>query len=511
MLDKIKNGRKPRETTRNKNRHYCAVFSNIYFYFCIIIKHTKTMNKTMPLVTLIASIAIFLACSNADDISNKLSHIDKVGDTNPTLAMSMLDSMSTGINNQRENVVMEYRLVEISLQQRLRLKPATTIKAEELARYFNMHGTQRNKARANYLAGVACMDLGDARKAIKYLSASESTYFNYDARDGLWISDTYSRLRQCYALTHDYENALRSWLSEYTTSDKSKKIAPDIKERLEKAYKALSEDSASVAGRNNVVDKPTNASAITTTDVQNNDTPSAGKKNHYLLLATILTSIIAVLTITIFFFFNRWSNFKSLRTIAAKDDKISSMQEEYEMLHDQIADREEALERAKKQLDETEEHLKQVNDKIAEYDAKMQENECLLTDKMSQNKILMRLLQQAELETRDNDIMPIIKKAAEGHHNMTDAEWKQFYSHIDAIYPTFADRLLREMGTFSDKQRMVCYLMLAGVVRNDIQNITGLSRVTVWRWTSRFAWIAQFQREMSASGTNGKGTQPTLC
>ncbi len=477
-----------------------TIFSNIYLYFCKVIKHTETMNKTMPLVMFIASIAIFFACNNADDISNKLSHIDKVGDTNPTLAMSMLDSISTGINNQRENVRMEYRLVEISLQQRLRLKPATTIKAEEIARYFNMQGTQRNKARANYLAGVACMDLGDTKKAIKYLSASENTYFKYEARDRLWISDTYSRLRQCYAMTRDYENALRSWLSEYDILDRSRKITPGMKERLEKAYTVLSDDSTSVAGKNGFFDKPSSVSVITTTGEQNNDNANADKKGHLLLLTTILISLIAVLTITVFFFFNRWSNFKSLRTIAAKDDKISSMQEEYEILHGQIADREEALERAKKQLDETENHLKQVNDKIAEYDAKMQENERLLTDKMSQNKILMRLLQQAELETRDNDIMPIIKKAAEGHHNMTDAEWKQFFSHLDATYPTFADRMLREMGTFSDKQRMVCYLMLAGVARNDIQNLTGLSRVTVWRWTSRFAWIAQFQHEMSAGG-----------
>ncbi len=263
------------------------------------------------------------------------------------------------------------------------------------------------------------------------------------------------------------------------------------------AYAILSEDSVSVAGNNKTYDKPTNALAIASIDNQYNDNPHANGKGHFLFLTTIFTAIIAILTLTVFFFFNRWNRYDSLRTIAAKDSEISTMQEEHEILHDKIADREDALAKAKEQLDHTEACLNKVNDKIAEYDAKMKENEQLLANKMSQNKMLMRLLQQAELEARDNDIMPTIKKAAEGRHNMTDMEWKQFFSHIDAVHPTFANRMLHELGTFSDTQRMVCYLMLAGVSRNDIQSLTGLSRVTVWRWTSKYAWIAQFQHEMS--------------
>jgi transposase len=56
------------------------------------------------------------------------------------------------------------------------------------------------------------------------------------------------------------------------------------------------------------------------------------------------------------------------------------------------------------------------------------------------------------------------------------------------VHPGFNELLVTELGTFTEQQKHVCYLMRIGLSKPDIQNVTNLSRVTVWRWTKKFEW-----------------------
>ena len=71
---------------------------------------------------------------------------------------------------------------------------------------------------------------------------------------------------------------------------------------------------------------------------------------------------------------------------------------------------------------------------------------------------------------------------------MTNDIWKRLYKTVDKLYPGFNELLLTELGTFTEQQKQVCYLMRIGLSKPDIQNVTNLSRVTVWRWTKKFEW-----------------------
>lgn len=73
--------------------------------------------------------------------------------------------------------------------------------------------------------------------------------------------------------------------------------------------------------------------------------------------------------------------------------------------------------------------------------------------------------------------------------NMKSADWKQLYQAVDELYPLFKDRLLKEFGTFTEQQMQVCYLMRIGLSKSQIQNMTNLSRVTVWRWVKKYDWV----------------------
>lgn len=72
---------------------------------------------------------------------------------------------------------------------------------------------------------------------------------------------------------------------------------------------------------------------------------------------------------------------------------------------------------------------------------------------------------------------------------MSTADWKQLYQAIDELYPLFNDRLLKELGHFNEQQMQVCYLMRAGLSKPQIQNMTNLSRVTIWRWVKKYDWV----------------------
>ncbi len=68
-------------------------------------------------------------------------------------------------------------------------------------------------------------------------------------------------------------------------------------------------------------------------------------------------------------------------------------------------------------------------------------------------------------------------------------DWKRLYMATDKLYPLFKDRLVKELGTFNEQQMQVCYLMRIGLSKNQIQNLTNLSRVTIWRWEKKYDWI----------------------
>lgn len=105
-----------------------------------------------------------------------------------------------------------------------------------------------------------------------------------------------------------------------------------------------------------------------------------------------------------------------------------------------------------------------------------------------QNSTFIRLLHQSDFESKAEDIFSLLKRAAEGRHSMTTENWRQLYQAVDEEHPSFRATLLQHLGEFTDQQMQVCYLLRIGMAKPDIQHITNLSRVTVWRWTKRFEW-----------------------
>ena len=113
----------------------------------------------------------------------------------------------------------------------------------------------------------------------------------------------------------------------------------------------------------------------------------------------------------------------------------------------------------------------------------------MIKEKQEQNKAFIQLLHQSELEEKAEDVVYAVRQSSAGKREMTSAEWKRLYQAVDELYPSFKDRILRELGTFTEQQQQVCYLMRIGLSKPQIQNMTNLSRVTVWRWVKKFDWV----------------------
>ena len=112
-----------------------------------------------------------------------------------------------------------------------------------------------------------------------------------------------------------------------------------------------------------------------------------------------------------------------------------------------------------------------------------------LTEQAEQNKRVIKMLHQSELEGKAEDVVQAVRDSALGKGDMTTADWKKLYQAVDELYPSFKDRLLQELGTFTQQQMQVCYLMRIGLSNRQIQNMTNLPRSTVWRWVKKYDWV----------------------
>ena len=184
----------------------------------------------------------------------------------------------------------------------------------------------------------------------------------------------------------------------------------------------------------------------------------------------VIISLLAILLVSIAYILYIRRRNKHLHEVVRLSAELQRVSGDEQQLRKDIEQKESELEKSKKSLEKTSEELNDVK-------------------KMNQNMTFIKLLHQSELEGKAEDVIYAIRQSSTGKKNMKAADWKQLYQAVDELYPTFKDRLLKELGTFTEQQMQVCYLMRIGLSKPQIQNMTNLSRVTVWRWVKKYDWV----------------------
>jgi len=216
------------------------------------------------------------------------------------------------------------------------------------------------------------------------------------------------------------------------------------------------------------------------------------KYRNTLLIVLLGAAFLAVIGYTL----NVRRRNKHLREVVALSSALQRVSDNDKQLRADIEKREqellrsrESLEKSSDELASVKRELQRVNGELSDYSAALKEKEQQLTEKMEQNKTFIKLLHQSELEGTAEDVVEAIRQSWTGKKNMRTADWKQLYQAVDELYPLFKDRLLKELGNFTEQQMQVCYLMRVGLTKPQIQNMTNLSRVTIWRWVKKYDWV----------------------
>ena len=219
------------------------------------------------------------------------------------------------------------------------------------------------------------------------------------------------------------------------------------------------------------------------------------KKKYKNSLVFLALAAILLASITYILYIRRRN--RHLQEMFRLSSELQQMADDEKLLRNDIEQREKELEKSRKSLEKTSDELsnvkselQRVNDELSGYEKALKEKERQLSDKMEQNRTYIKLLHHSELEGKAEDVVHAIKQSSTGKKDMKPADWKQLYQAVDQLYPTFHDRVSTELGRqLTDQKMQVCYLIRIGLSRPQIQSMTNLSRVTVWRWVKKFDWI----------------------
>ncbi len=217
------------------------------------------------------------------------------------------------------------------------------------------------------------------------------------------------------------------------------------------------------------------------------------EKYKSTLVIVVMTTILLACVAYIFYVRRRNKHLKEVVSLSTELRRVSNDEQQ---LRKDIEKKEKELEISKKSLEKSSDELsnvklelQRVNNELSDYDEVLKVKEQQLAEKMDQNKTFIKLLHQSELEGKAEDVIFAIRQSSKGKKIMKSSDWKQLYQAVDELYPLFRDRLLKELGNFTEQQMQVCYLMRIGLSKPQIQSMTELSRVTIWRWVKKYEWI----------------------
>ncbi|MBQ0048077.1 MAG: hypothetical protein KBT33_11355 [Prevotellaceae bacterium] len=564
---------------------------------------------------------ILTSCDNSSKVSDKINQIKKIGDTNPTLALSMLDSLNVSIPNLSEEEMNRFFLVRLRVQDKADIIPESDLIAKLLLGYYEQKGTEADKQEVYFYAGSVYRDLHDTPRALEYFFRSAELAENYIFLDSVMLRNTYSNLSYLFFGVQDYANAYKYATKEYEMSkalnkteltclmhlgmslsamdslDNAKSIysytldtimsTPHLSKdtevlstllsyfsyfkditnasksfyildqnhvsnedngkclaygeyynligkrdsaiyyyklilqnetdlyRMYDASKALFHifnksghieeannyanlyiqisDSIDLGNRQELAATVNNEFQYHRDKHKEQDIIDEKERFRFFFIISIVAIVILVLITISFVIYRKNQHLKELLTLS---NELSKRINDNKKLHEDIVAKEKELVDSNRLLNQSELDLEnvrcqlsKVNEELAMTEEELEKKERILSERMAQNQTFLNLLHQSELEGSAEDVIYAIRQSSGGTKNMTTADWKQLYRAIDDLYPTFKDQLLKELGTFTEQQMQVCYLMRIGLSKTQIQNMTNLSRVTIWRWVKKFAWI----------------------
>ena len=211
-------------------------------------------------------------------------------------------------------------------------------------------------------------------------------------------------------------------------------------------------------------------------------------KRIYMRMVAGVSLLVIAVAFGFYIFYTKRKT-AALRRQIELADKLGNAHRQQTAMSKELASKALQLEHFKSELASSEADLHDMNAKLDRYTADLQRAQEKLEEKRRQSQSLIQMLHRTELSAKAEEIVLSVKEAASGKRKLGKEEWQQLYAAVDSLYPGFRDTLVARLGTFTEQQMQVCYLMRIGLSNPLINNVVDISRSTVWRWTKAYTWI----------------------
>lgn len=161
-----------------------------------------------------------VGCGFNNMLRSKMENIKEVGNSNPELAMSMLDSLKYEVSKADEHTKMLYDLLNIRLNDKAYHLATSDIMAKQVVNYFAKDGNDLEKQEAYYYCGSVYRDLDDTPRSLEFFLKAAEIGESYPKRDSILLQHTYSNLHALFYNVQDFKNSLIYALKEYDLSCK---------------------------------------------------------------------------------------------------------------------------------------------------------------------------------------------------------------------------------------------------------------------------------------------------
>lgn len=165
-------------------------------------------------------LVVLTSCTTEERLNTKMDHIKEVGDTNPTYAKTMLDSLEMEVRSMSTHTQMRYDLLSIRLDDKADKIPTSDFMAKEMLDFFIHNGNEREKQEAFYYAASVYRDLNDTPKSMEYFLESCRIGETNSGIDSIMLRNTYSQLTFLYTNVQNYKQAFEMAKKEYHIAQK---------------------------------------------------------------------------------------------------------------------------------------------------------------------------------------------------------------------------------------------------------------------------------------------------
>ena len=499
---------------------------------------------------LLLSILFLVSCSD-NDLIRRMEQIKTFGNEDPEEALVMLDSLEIDIRSAGDYAKHKYDLLRVRLNDKADHMPSSDIMIKELMAYFEEEGSIPDKQEVYYYAGSVYRDLQDTPRALEYFFKSLDIALEHKECDPIMLRNTYSNLSYLFYEVQDYPNALKYGIKEVEMCKRTQSDVIVAFSHLGASYLALDSVPQAITACDSTLARVLATGNLSKYQgaiillmyyyAYLNQIPKA-RECHALIEHDPLEEFNAHNCMAFAWYYksigmndsaviyckrvledgtdvkNMYDAAKHLFLIYAESGDETNATK-YGKIYVEQSDsmdfgkRQELAATVNNQykyhLDQKkEQQLKDEKERYKQsfvivcllalllaciayilFVRRKNRHTQQLTEQAEQNKRVIKMLHQSELEGKAEDVVQAVRDSAIGKGDMTAADWKKLYQAVDELYPSFKDRLLQELGTFTQQQMQVCYLMRIGLSNRQIQNMTNLPRSTVWRWVKKYDWV----------------------